>query len=163
MLFKVYEIGIHGKCWRIFWNIYQDMESCVVVNGVGSRKFKMKRGIRQGSALSAQLYLIFIDGLLREVESSKRGAMLTDLTVNIPTQADDICLVAYKSTDMTDLNDICENYSKLWRFNFSPGKSAAMYLSGKSVRHNRSNPSFNLFGNEIKKNDCETCWSNFII
>ena len=68
----------------------------------------MKRGIRQGSALSAQLYLIFIDGLLREVESSKRGTMLTDLTVNIPTQADDICLVAYKSTDMTDLIDIFE-------------------------------------------------------
>jgi hypothetical protein len=21
MLFKVYELGIHGKCWRIFWNI----------------------------------------------------------------------------------------------------------------------------------------------
>ena len=35
MLFKVYELGIHGKCCRIFWNIYQDMESCVVVNGVG--------------------------------------------------------------------------------------------------------------------------------
>ena len=69
----------------------------------------MKRGICQGSTLSAQLYLIFIDRLLREVESSKQGAMLTDLTVNIPTQADDICLVAYKSADMTDLIDICVN------------------------------------------------------
>ena len=77
--------------------------------------------------ISAQLYLIFIDGHLREVESSKRGAMFRDLTVNIPTQADDICfLVAYKSTDMTDLIDICENYSKRWRFNCSPAKSAAM-------------------------------------
>jgi hypothetical protein len=42
-VFKVYELGIHGKRWRIFWNIYQNMESGVVVNGVGSRKFKMKR------------------------------------------------------------------------------------------------------------------------
>jgi hypothetical protein len=123
------------------------MESCVVVIGVGSRKFKMKRGIRQGSALSAQLYLIFIDGLLREVESSKRGTMLTDLTVNIPTQADDICLVAYKSTDMTDLIDIFENYSKRWKF--FAAKSAAMYFSGKTVRHNRNSPKFYLFGNEI--------------
>ena len=111
----------------------------------------MKRGICQGSTLSTQLYLIFIDRLLREVESPKQGAMLTDLTVNIPTQADDICLVAYKSADMTDLIDICVNYSKRWRFNFSPAKSAAMYFSGKTVRYNRNNPSFYLFGNEIQQ------------
>jgi hypothetical protein len=52
--------------------------------------------------------------------------MLTDLTVNIPTQADDICLVAYKSTDMTDLIDTFENYSKRWKF--FAAKSAAMYF-----------------------------------
>ena len=150
LLFKLYEIGIRGKCWRLFRKIYEEMESCVLVNGVKSRLFTVKRGIRQGSALSAKLYLVFINGLLKQVESSNRGAMLMDLHVNIPTQADDICLVSTKTSDMNVLLNICETYSMKWRFNFSPAKSVAMYFSPRRCRPSQLPSDFLLFGTRIE-------------
>jgi hypothetical protein len=137
------------------------MESCVVVIGVGSRKFKMKRGIRQGSALSAQLYSIFIDGLLREVESSKRGTMLTDLTVNIPTQADDICLVAYKSTDMTDLIDIFEITVNDGNFSLPKAQLCTFQEKLSDIIVTVLDSTYSEM--RFKNKGCETCWSNFII
>ncbi len=110
----------------------------------------MKRGIRQGSALSAKLYLVFIDELLRKVESTKQGAILIGLNVNIPTQADDICLVASSQVDMQVLISMCEIYSKQWRFNFSPTKSAVMLFSDNRNTRNGSAYNFKMFDEPIK-------------
>ena len=52
--------------------------------------------------------LVFINDLLNDRACGK-GAIIGDLRVNIPTQADDICLVSSKYVDLKDMLhvDLC--------------------------------------------------------
>ncbi|PJE77715.1 hypothetical protein CI610_03356 [invertebrate metagenome] len=77
----------------------------------------------QGGSLSAKMYLVFINDLLIDVELSGKGAFVIDTKVNIPTQADDICLISNTSVGLQDMVTICESYSCKWRFSFSVDKS----------------------------------------
>ncbi|VDH90704.1 Hypothetical predicted protein [Mytilus galloprovincialis] len=96
----------------------------VAENGIQTaHAFELKRGIRQGSSLSAKLYLIFINDLINELESSKEGAFFHDLNASSPVQADDIALIATNCVSTQRMVTICENYSNMWSFTFSPAKS----------------------------------------
>ena len=66
-----------------------------MINGVQSIPFDIRRGVRQGGVLSSLLFLIFIDGLLRELEQSGFGTgFFCDLQAGNPTLADDLTLIA---------------------------------------------------------------------
>ena len=128
-LLKLYDIGIKGKWWRLFRLLYTDMLSCVLCNNVMSSWFPMKRGIRQGSALSAKLYLVFINDLLNELEYSGMGASIMDLRVNAPTQADDICLVTVKRNELSKMINICEITAKNGDLNFRQARVEYKHLN----------------------------------
>ncbi|PJE78122.1 hypothetical protein CI610_02944 [invertebrate metagenome] len=131
LLAKLYDIGLTGKVWNILKFMYTDINSSVFFNGLISAPGKMERGILQGGALSAKMYLIFINDLLDEVERCGRGAMIIDKTVNIPTQADDTCLVSTNITSLNKMLTICESYSRKWRFLYSASKSKVVVFSNK--------------------------------
>ncbi|CAG2220498.1 unnamed protein product [Mytilus edulis] len=91
---KLHEYGAHGKLWLLLDSMYTNLYGAVSSNGKLSKWFELKRGIRQGSSLSAKLYLIFINDLINELESSKEGAFFHDLNASSPVQADDIAIIA---------------------------------------------------------------------
>lgn len=51
--------------------------------------------------------------------------------VNIPTQADDICLISNNVFSLQCLLSICESYSRKWRFTFSSSKSKIVVFTPK--------------------------------
>ena len=51
---------------------------------------------------------------------------MVDLNVGCPVQADDIALISSNVPFMQSLIDICVQYSKRWKFKFSPVKSQVM-------------------------------------
>lgn len=136
-------MGVRSKLWMVMKSIYTNVTSCVMSNGIKSRWIVMQRGILQGSALSAKMYLVFINGLLNIVENCQKGAIVADLRVNIPTQADDICLVSTKRIDLQYMLQLCETYSKIWRFSFSSTKSNIVQFSKQ--RKSRTNIALNLY------------------
>ncbi|XP_071094696.1 uncharacterized protein [Haliotis cracherodii] len=123
LLYKLYHLGIPDALWRIFDNSYKFLESSVLVNNTRSYWFPLSRGVRQGSVLSAKLYLLYIDELLQKLSTSKLGAVIFDIHVMAPTQADDIAIVSPVSANLQKMVTICERYSSDWRFTFSPSKS----------------------------------------
>jgi hypothetical protein len=54
---KLFDYGAAGKLWLLLDNMYNNLSSSVLCNGILSKWFKHNRGVRQGSALSAKLYL----------------------------------------------------------------------------------------------------------
>ena len=66
--YKMWEMGIQGKLWRVIRNIYNVNNSCVFLNGCKSDYFDIYQGVAQGCTLSPTLFLIFIDGLMKEIE-----------------------------------------------------------------------------------------------
>lgn len=140
LLVKLHDLGLKSKVWELLKNIYTDVQSCILFKGVYSRWITMERGILQGSALSAKMYLVFINGLLEDIEKSGRGSLIIDIRVNIPTQADDICILSPTYTDLQFMLNICEAYSRKWRFIFSSLKPKIVTFSTNRRIHNVSRP-----------------------
>jgi len=90
---------------------------------------KLRRGVRQGGILSAVLYLVYINDLLREIRRNKFGCVLLDIEISSSVQADDIALMATSEYGMQCLINICESYSREWAFKFSPAKSNVLLYS----------------------------------
>ena len=60
LFFKLYELGVVGKAWRLLFSSYQGMVSNVVLNGKLSADIPIKKSVRQGSIFGPWLYMLFI-------------------------------------------------------------------------------------------------------
>ena len=54
----------------IFNTLYADLQSDIIINGKITRGYKIKRGVKQGDALSCILFILCIEPLLRNIESN---------------------------------------------------------------------------------------------
>ena len=133
---KLFDYGAAGKLWLLLDNMYNNLSSSVLCNGILSKWFKHNRGVRQGSALSAKLYLIFINDLINELVLCNKGAYLYDLNASSPVQADDISIIATNRESAQEMVEICERYSKAWSFSFSPAKSKLLQFGKHSIGRN---------------------------
>ena len=84
------------------------------------------RGTKQGSILSHVLFNIFINDLLQELTSSDLGIKIGSSTFNSFAYADDVTLLSLCCNDLQLLIDLCESYSKKWRFSFGINKTKCM-------------------------------------
>ncbi|CAC5400643.1 unnamed protein product [Mytilus coruscus] len=133
LLYKLHKYGVTGDLWLLIDEIYNDMHSCVLFNGRLSRWFELKRGVRQGAVLSALLHLMYINDLLCNIEDSKWGCVLLDISVSSSVQADDIALLSTIEKVMQHLINICQTYSESWAFKFSQTKSNILHYSKKKT------------------------------
>ena len=65
---RLIEVGLRGKMWRVLRNLYDVVESSVLVGHRRTEWFQVEAGVRQGCILSPILFAIFIDGLVRAVK-----------------------------------------------------------------------------------------------
>ena len=61
--YKLIKTGITGQMYTPIYNMYQDIRSCVTVNGECSDFFSSYIGVRQGGNLSSMLFSIFVNDL----------------------------------------------------------------------------------------------------
>ena len=96
--FKLWELGIRGRMWRVIKNMYAISQSAVLLEGE-----KSKQGVEQGCSMSPILFRLFINQLLDEVEKAGFGITIkNDVKVGGLLFTDDfvgltIMLRTYKS------------------------------------------------------------------
>ena len=61
-------MGIKGKLWRVVRSLYANNRSCVFFEGKSCEFFSINQGVAQVCTLSPTLFLIYINGLLNEIE-----------------------------------------------------------------------------------------------
>ena len=60
---KLISFGITGKLFNVIRNIYNNIKSCVQVNGQKSDYFSCYTGVRQGENLSPLLFALYLNDL----------------------------------------------------------------------------------------------------
>ena len=87
-----------------FKALYTNMTSCVNYMGKCSDWFPVK----QAGKTSPTLYLLFINGLIYEIEHSGFGLCMFDMPICCPTVADDKVLLSYSVQGLNSLLAICD-------------------------------------------------------
>lgn len=120
--------GVRGKLWRVVRNMYNVVQSAVLVGDEQTEWFELNTGVRQGCVMSPILFSLFINGLAREINEKTVGIAVGERRVRLLLYADDIVLLAETAKDLQNMLDVVTAYSKRWRFRVNPkkGKSEVM-------------------------------------
>ena len=68
IMFTLLSVGVEPAILKTFFNLYRNMKSCVHHLQYRSSWFEVKQGTRQGGKNSPLLYLMYINGLIKELE-----------------------------------------------------------------------------------------------
>ena len=75
--YKLWEMGIKGRMWRVIKKMYESSKSVVLLEGKKSDMFTIEQGVPQGCSLSPILFSVFIHDLLKEVHQTGFGIQLS--------------------------------------------------------------------------------------
>ena len=88
------KFGVKGKLLRVIVDLFTDTNARAMVNGYLTRNFPIESGVLQGSVLGPTLFLLFIDDLLDELQTSTLGIPMWDFVLSVLAFADDITLLS---------------------------------------------------------------------
>ena len=128
LLFKLKSAGVTGSLLTWFSDYLNDRKQRVVLPGVSSSLTSVKAGVPQGSILGPLLFLLYINDIVEDINSSIR--LFADDTslyiiVDNPFQA-----AEQLNSDLQKIH----RWAAKWLVTFNPGKSESMLLSRK---HNK--------------------------
>ena len=130
------------------------MKSCVRNQAFTSDWFKVEQGTRQGGKSSPLLYLLHINGLIKELERSKFGFCMYDFNLGSPTVADDMVLFSLSKHGLDEMLNICYMYSLKWRFEYNPSKCTITVFNEMESEYKKCFRIWNL-GDEVIKEGTE--------
>jgi hypothetical protein len=105
---KLMEKKVPVHLLRLIQHWYSMSMTCVKWGCQVSKYVRLRTGVRQGGVLSPFLFAVFIDGIVRNVISSRLGCHIGLSCVSVILYADDIILLAPSVQTLQRLIDICE-------------------------------------------------------
>ena len=122
--------------------LHSNLQAQVQVNGFLSTPFSIRRGVKQGDALSCALFIIAIDPLIRNIEMNQNIPELPlAVNCNIKTvaYADDIAIISKNSEEA--FNNIFTEYGKLTKMSgltLNADKTEILNLSNSDKQSSRA-------------------------
>ena len=124
--------GINGKLFRVIYNLYQNIKSCVMYSGKQSNYFNSYCGVRQGKNLSPVLFSLF----LKDLEDFLINSNCSGINLNMPGNdldaylkllkllyADDMMIFATDPVTFQENINAFFEYSEYWRLNINLNKT----------------------------------------
>ena len=90
---KMLDMKIPMIIVRLLIYIYRKQTADVRWNGIFSKEFTMKNGVRQGAVLSPVLYCFYMNNLFKIMKNSKNGCFIGSYYAGMFGYADDILLI----------------------------------------------------------------------
>jgi hypothetical protein len=137
LLKKLYHLGIQDKHWTLIKSLHTNASSAIKFNGLVSENFNILQGVRQGGILSADLYKIYINPLLKQLQQSRLGMDIGYIECGATACADDIPLNCTDLTEAQIMLNMAYNYSCNEQYKLQLQKSMVIQMeSKKKSRHN---------------------------
>ena len=137
ILYKLQAVGISGSLLQWFTDYLANRKQRVVLPGAASNWLFIKAGVPQGSILGPLLFLLYINDIVEDIQSTVRlFADDTSLYVIVddpPTAANQLY------SDLAKIN----SWAKKWLVTFDPSKSESVVFSRKRNKPNHPPLSMN--------------------
>ena len=155
LFFKLHEMGIRGKLWRLMYRTYSNFCCRVRVASGYSGWYPMSCGIHQGGILSLTKYLVFINGLLDVLESSKLCCVIGNIISSPASYADDLATATISKPRTDKVHTLVNEYGNRWRFKFNASKSAVMVFGEERKQYlvNKEHRVFKLGNERVKEKE----------
>ena len=99
--------------------MYTSQTARVKWGGNISKAFVILNGVKQGAVLSAILFCIYIDDLIKELRRKREGCWINNEFVGVIVYADDIVLLAPSLDGLQNMIDTCSTYAQNHNLKFS--------------------------------------------
>lgn len=138
LFYKLFNAGIQGKSWRLLYNWYSKLSSCVMHGDLTSSNFPVFQGVRQGGVLSPWLYLIYNNDIPQALCQSSDGLQVGPSSCDSVLVADDVALLSARVKGLQRMITAMETYSRRWRFVFNVSKTRVVTF-GETTRSRNVN------------------------
>lgn len=123
---ELYHMGIKGDLWLTLKQLYKEPITSVKWNGLNSKPFPVRQGVRQGGVSSAPIYKTYTNPLLEQLEQHHQGHRIGSISIPAPTCADDMAVISHNHTDSQTALDIVSYYTDDHRGQINASKSATI-------------------------------------
>jgi hypothetical protein len=94
LFYLLWQNGIQGKCWRLLWSLYKEVNNRVLFGNYESDWFSQDYGVKQGCVLSPTLFSILMNDLVSMLDKAGVGVQVSNQLINSLLFADDITWIA---------------------------------------------------------------------
>ena len=130
---KLIDRGLPSIFIRLLMYMYVNQTAKVKWNGHISHEFLLLNGVKQGAVLSAVLFCVYTDDLIKELRRNRDGCWVKQKYAGIDVYADDIVLLSPSLDGLQNMVDTCCRYAKRFNLEFStdenPQKSKTKCMS----------------------------------
>ncbi|KAK6174541.1 hypothetical protein SNE40_017797 [Patella caerulea] len=125
LLNKLYAVGIRDKFLLLIENYLSNRQQVVVIKNETSKMKTVEAGVPQGSVLGPTLFLIYINDVIKNINSHVR--LFADDTSLYVTIEDPVLCQTSLNDDLSKIS----TWSIDWKVNFNPNKTESMTFSRK--------------------------------
>jgi hypothetical protein len=132
MIHRLFQIGFSKLSITPINNLYTNASSCIKwKNQISKSMISIEQGVRQGGALSADLYKVYVNPLLDILSNSGLGGKIGNINCCAPSCADDVALIANNPFDIQTMVDIpvAVDFSKREGYLLQPQKSVVISIN----------------------------------
>ena len=143
-----------SKLFKVIKNMYQNIKSCVKLDGEKSAYFENLQGVRQGENLSPILFSLFVDDLQDFIaENGCKPLNFKDDQINqlfklmVIMYADDTVIMANSPKDLQLALDNLDKYCKTWKLTVNTDKTKVLVFGKRKFK---STFAFKFNDNELE-------------
>ena len=126
LFYRLREMGIKGKTWRLFYKTYVRFKCKVRIKNLHSKWYDMECGIHQGGYLSLMKYSAFINSLLTILENSGLCCSIQHIKTSPLGYADDVASACTTNYKLDKAMNLVHEHSNRWRYQLNAKKCAVL-------------------------------------
>jgi len=125
---KLEQLGISSKMIRALRSLYNNVQSCIKLNGSLTDWFSVNTGLKQGCIISPLLFNIYINELIDAIKALNVGIDIGNEKVCILLYADDVVFLCENEKDLQKMLNTLESWCYSNKINVNLEKSKIVHF-----------------------------------
>ena len=139
---KLLQANVNGKVLNVILNMYNDIKSCVSINGENSAFFSSFSGVRQGENLSPVLFSLYLNDLENHLSHNSNASIIVTcddehlslfMKLSVLLYAYDTVIMANNEADLQFSLDRFNEYCQEWKLNVNIDKTKVVIFGARKT------------------------------